>query len=74
MARLKQLAPPKPGELDVELIVRYLKQQNIDIKKTGTLFWHDRRGDLLIRATLIDMGKISTIIDNIRTPKTADGA
>jgi tetratricopeptide (TPR) repeat protein len=62
VSSLKTQLPPKDGESDYSLVLRYLKQSNIEIQKPGAIFLNDERHQLYVRASKADQDKIEALI------------
>lgn len=62
VSSLKTQLPPKDGESDYSLVLRYLKQSKIEIQKPGAIFLNDKRHQLFVRASKADQDKIEALI------------
>ncbi len=65
VAHLKHLLPPKPGETDTELLVRFFDLKHIEIKPPESVFLNEQMGMLFARATKSDQDKIEKLINKI---------
>ncbi len=57
---LKNLAGAKEGESDVQMLIRYFKQNGVDIKNPEVVFFD--RENLFVRATAHHQDKIENIV------------
>ena len=62
MPHLKQLITPKTGESDENLVLRYFKEQHIEMKWTAKLYWITEPEVLVVHATGKDQGKIKRLL------------
>ena len=69
---LKHLAGIKEGESNMQMLLRFFKQNGIEIERPATIFW-DHVGGLFVRSTEANQNKIEklvmTIQDNIASSK-----
>ena len=65
MPHLKQLITPKSGESNQDLLLRYFKDQHIEIKKPAALIMV-LEGDsfLIVRTTAHDLAEIKRLLSN----------
>jgi len=66
---LKKLAPPKSGESNQQLLVRFFKENHIEILKPAAVFLDEKKERLLVRTTQTDMDQIESLIQKIMNPK-----
>ncbi len=62
---LKQLTPPKSGEPNQELLLRFLKENHVEIQKPTVVILDPKRDRLHVRATQGDQDKIQTLVEKI---------
>ena len=62
MPHLKQLIIPKTGESDENLVLRYFKEQHIEMKWTAKLYWIPEPEVLVVHATAEDQAKIKRLL------------
>ena len=62
VAYLKHESPPKAGETDTEMLVRYFKQKQVEIKPPESVFWDEQKSLIIVRATNSDLDKIEDLI------------
>jgi tetratricopeptide (TPR) repeat protein len=62
VSSLKIQMPPQTGESDYLLVLRYFKQNKIEIQKPGVVFLNDKRHQLYVRAPKSDQDKIEALI------------
>jgi len=60
--RLRYLVPPKPGESNQALLIRYLDEQHIKIKNPPIILLDEKSGRLMIIAPRADQDKIAVYI------------
>jgi phenylpropionate dioxygenase-like ring-hydroxylating dioxygenase large terminal subunit len=65
VAHLKHLLPPKAGESDTELLVRFFKQKHVEIKPPESIFLNEKMSLLFARATQADQKKIEHLVTEI---------
>ena len=65
LAHLKHRLPPKSGETDTELLVRYFKQKHVEIKPPESIFWNEKMSLIFAKATKPDQGKIEQLVMEI---------
>jgi hypothetical protein len=65
VAHLKHMLPPKSGETDTELLVRFFKQKHVEIKSPKSVFLNKERGEVFARATEADQNMIEKLIEKI---------
>jgi hypothetical protein len=65
VAHLKHLLPPKPGETDTALLVRFFEQKHVEIKPPESIFLSEEKGLLFARATASDQDKIEKLVEKI---------
>jgi tetratricopeptide (TPR) repeat protein len=65
VSKLKILMPPENGESDYSLVLRYLKQNKIEIQKPGAIFLSDKRHQLYVMAPKADQEKIEALIGKL---------
>ena len=65
VAHLKHLLPPKSGETDTELLVRFFKQKDVEVKPPESVFLNEQMGMLFARATKSDQDKIEKLVEKI---------
>ncbi len=69
VSHLKQLAPPKAGESDQELLLRYIEQQHIDLPVPSSIFLDEKGGRLFVRTTKPSQDKIEKLVVKIVNSK-----
>jgi len=57
--RLRCLVPPKPGESNQALLIRYLDEQHIKTKNPPIIFLDEKNGTLKVMAIGADQDKIA---------------
>jgi hypothetical protein len=62
VSRLQLLLPPKAGESNQELLLRYFNTQHVEIKKPATLMFEEKNNRLMIHATPDALNKIEDIL------------
>jgi len=62
VSRLQLLLPPKAGESNQELLLRYFKTQHGEIKKPATLVFEEQNKRLMIHATPDALNKIEDLL------------
>jgi predicted DNA binding CopG/RHH family protein len=67
LTNLHQHLPPKAGESNQELLLRYLKTQQIEIKKPVTLVLEEKHRRLTVRTSEIDLEKIQALISSLQS-------
>jgi hypothetical protein len=60
--RLQLLLPPKTGESNQELLLRYFKTQHVEIEKPATLVFDEKNRRLMIHATHAALNKIEDLL------------
>ena len=66
---LKHLLPPKAGETDTALVVRFFKQKHVEIKPPEAVFLNEEKGMLFVRATQTDQDEIEKLVEKIMVGK-----
>ena len=66
---LKQLAPPKSGESNQDLLTRFFKDKHIEIQKPAAVFLDEKKDRLLVRMTKADQDKVELLIQMIVNTK-----
>ena len=66
---LKKLETPKSGESDQDLLVRFFREQRIEIQKPAAVFLDGKQGTLLVRTTQASQDQIENLIDKIVNTK-----
>jgi hypothetical protein len=69
MNNVKHLMPPKNGESDFQLLLRFFKQNEIEIKKPELVFMNHKQHELYVRATQTDQDKIGALIAKVQSGK-----
>jgi len=62
---LKQLAPPKSGESNQDLLVRFFKENRVETQRPTSVYLDEKRNRLFVRATKIEQDKIQTLFEKI---------
>ena len=65
VANLKYLMPPRPGESNTALLIRYFKQKHIEIKPAKSKFLNEKKNLLFALAPKEDQDKIKHVIIEI---------
>jgi phenylpropionate dioxygenase-like ring-hydroxylating dioxygenase large terminal subunit len=65
VAHLKHLLPPKAGESDTDLLVRFFQQKHVEIKPPESVFLIEQKGAIFARATKSDQKKIEHLVIEI---------
>jgi hypothetical protein len=65
LAHLKHRLPPKSGETDTALLIRYFKQKHIEIKPPESVFWNETMSLIFAKATKPDQDKIEQLVIEI---------
>jgi hypothetical protein len=63
---LKDLAGTKEGESDIQTLLRYFKQNGIEIKNPESIFWNEEINQLFVRATKVHQNKIKRLVEAIQ--------
>ena len=61
-SHLKQLVTQEKGESDQELLLRYFKQQHIDMEDPASLILDETANKLIVHATVDDLDKIENVV------------
>lgn len=64
-----RLLPPKAGESNHDLLVRFFKENHVNIQKPATLSLDEKKGLLLVRTSLGDLDKIEELVAQIISKK-----
>ena len=67
--KVRQLMTPKSGESDFQLLVRFFKQNKIEIQQPEAMFLEGKFHMLFIRATQADQDKIEALITKVQDGK-----
>src|SRR5206468_3719911 len=59
---LKQLAPPKSGESNQDLLLRFLKENKVEIQKPAAVLLLEKKGRVLAHMTQADQHKIELLV------------
>jgi uncharacterized membrane protein YobD (UPF0266 family) len=62
VSRLQLLLPPKEGESNQELLLRYFETQHVEIMKPATLVFEEKNKRLMIHATHDTLSKIEDLL------------
>jgi hypothetical protein len=62
---LRQLAPPKQGESNQALLLRYFKENNVEVEKPGAVFLDEKGKRLLVRAAKAQLDRIQALFERI---------
>lgn len=65
VSHLQHLAPPESGETRYELLLRYIKQQHIDLPENSSISWSDKDGKLFVMTTPAAQKTIHVVIQKI---------
>src|SRR5665647_1762118 len=68
--KLKAQMPPQTGEPDYSLVLRYLKQNGIEIQRPGAIFISDRKQQMYVMASKSDQAKIEALIVKLQPVST----
>jgi hypothetical protein len=66
---LKQTAPRKTGESNQDLLLRFFKDNRVEIHKPSVLFLDEKEQRLIVRTTEAQKDKINDLIHRIMNPK-----
>jgi hypothetical protein len=66
VSNLKNLAGTKEGESNIQILLRFFKQNRIEIKNPESIFWNERINQLFVRATEVHQHKIEQIVEAIQ--------
>jgi hypothetical protein len=66
---LKQQLSPEKGESDQQLVLRYFKQNQIEIAKPEAVFVNDGKHQLYVHTSPADQDKIATLIEKVQNGK-----
>ena len=69
MRNVRKLLPPKAGESNHDLLVRFFKEKKVDIQKPATLSLDEKKGVLLVRTSLGDLDKIEDLVAQTTSKK-----
>ena len=69
VGNLKNLAAPKAGESNQQLLIRYFKENNVVIEPPAALLLDEQGNRLLVRASETDKDKIQALFDKIQNGK-----
>ncbi|HEX5222046.1 MAG TPA: hypothetical protein VFZ59_20960, partial [Verrucomicrobiae bacterium] len=58
LPKLQKALPPMPGESNQDLLVRYFKENKLELQTPATMFWDERKDKLLVRAPPADQERI----------------
>ena len=62
VSNLKNLAGTKEGKSDMQMLLRFFKQNGIEIKNPESIFWNEEINELFVRATEIRQHKIERLV------------
>ena len=62
VSQLRQLAPPKPGESNQELLRRFLQEQHITFQKPAGVFFNEKKGIVSVHGAKDDLEKADALI------------
>jgi hypothetical protein len=62
MPHLKQIVTPNTGESDQDLLLRYFKEQNIEMRKPAMVYLILDADILVVHATAEDQAKIRSLL------------
>jgi hypothetical protein len=65
VAHLMHFLPPKAGETDTQLLVRFLKQKGVDIKPPESVYLVAQKDLVVTRATQSNQNKIEKLVEKI---------
>ena len=65
VSHLKQFAPPKAGESNQKLLLRYIEQQHIDLPVPSSIFLDEKGGRLFVKTTQQSQAKIEKLVVTI---------
>jgi hypothetical protein len=60
--QLRQLAPPKPGESNQELLRRFLQEQHVTFQKPAGVSFNEKHGIVSVHGTKDDLKKADAVI------------
>ena len=66
---LKRLAPPKTGESNQDLVVRFFNENRVETQRPTSIFLDEKGSRLLVRATKTEQEKIQTLFKKIYLPE-----
>jgi hypothetical protein len=70
VSNLKRLAGTKENESDLQMLLRFFKQNGIEIKNPESVFWKEENNRLFVRATKVHQDKIERVVaaihDNVQ--------
>jgi len=73
VSNLKRLAGTKENESDLQMLLRFFKQNGIEIKNPEAVFWKEENNELFVRATEVHQDKIERLVvaihDNVPPSK-----
>jgi hypothetical protein len=62
ISNLKNLAGTKEGESNMQMLLRFFKQNGIEIKNPESIFWNEGINQLFVRATEVHQHKVEQIV------------
>ena len=68
--QLKTQLPPQAGESDYSLVLRYFKQNGIEVQKPAAIFLNGREHQLYVMASKSDQEKIEALIVKLQPVST----
>ncbi|MGH7953776.1 MAG: tetratricopeptide repeat protein [Limisphaerales bacterium] len=68
--KLKTKLTPQAGESDYSLVLRYLKQNGVEVQKPEAIFLNERKHQLYVRASKSEQEKIEALIVKLQPVST----
>jgi tetratricopeptide (TPR) repeat protein len=65
LQNLERLSPPKPGESERDLLLRFFKENRVEIAKEGAVLLDAKAGRLWVRATQTSQEAIEILVQRI---------
>lgn len=65
VSHLKHLAPTRPSESDRDLLLRFFKQEHVEMEKPAAVLLDEKTGKLIIRAKRSDQDKVEALVARI---------
>ena len=65
VSHLKHLAPARPSESDQDLLLRFFKQEHVEMEKPAAVLLDEKTGKLIIRAKRSDQDKVEALVARI---------
>ena len=62
---LKQSAPPKSGESNQDLLVRFFKENRVETQRPTSIFLDEKANRLFVRATKVQQDRIQTLLEKV---------